>query len=107
MKAKPQALPLLITLLMPLLAMSQHSHAAAPTLDHFDVQLPDINEVTVTWKTTDAFNNLVYIYEDIGFKGSWCPGQPQGRCSVSVRVDKPGLYRYTLQPANGPGEEGI
>ena len=107
MKAKPQALPLLITLLMPLLAMSQQSQAAAPTIDYFDVRpTDDINEVTVTWKTTGAVNNLVYIYEDIGFQFAQCPEEPDERCNVSVRVDKPGLYRYTLQ-ARGPGEESI
>src|SRR5262245_18972599 len=79
--------------------------SAAPPVVTFSGAVSDTNLVTLTWTVTgNDSSNLLYIYEDIGFKAADCiAGAPSG-CSFSFRARFGGVSRYTLSVKNAAGE---
>jgi len=81
------------------------SASAAPPVVQFTATLDDTNRITLAWTVTGGdSSNLLYLYEDIGFKAQDCtPGTPNA-CSHTLRVTSGGVYRYTLSVKNNAGE---
>ncbi len=86
-----------------LLVLSIASPAAAtpPTIEHFTAALSDLNLITLDWQVFGGdSSNLLYIYDDVGFRGQKCRPLPQGGCSTTIRVPTSATYRYTLSVRN-------
>lgn len=76
--------------------------AAPPTIHHFTASLSELNKITLDWRVSGGDpSNLLYIYEDVGFRLQSCPATQPSGCSTSFRVENPGVYRYTLSVRNG------
>ncbi len=83
-------------------AIASPAGATPPTIQHFTATRSDLNLITLDWQVSGGdSSNLLYIYDDIGFRAQACRTLPQPPgCSTTKRVTNGGVYRYTLSVRN-------
>ncbi len=84
------------------LAIPARAGATSHVIQHFTASRSDLNLITRDWTVSGRDpSNLLYIYEDIGYRPQNCRSLPQlPGCSTTTRTTRGGFYRNTLSVRN-------
>lgn len=89
-----------------LLVLSIRVYATPPNIVDFDSTVSELNEITLFWHVSgSSLWSTFYIFEngapDIGFTDADCDPGADHICSVTIRVERGGVHRFTLQAFSG------